>query len=173
MRVHLRACAHCARHIRITEGSCPFCGAAVDASLRSAPPIGNASLRLRRAATVAAIGAAAGTVAVLEACSGDVTTANGTTQSDSGADAPPIIVGAAYGLANVPLEASPEATVVITAADAYGAANVVADATSEADAPIVGADAAYGAPHIVDAADEEAAVFTGGDAYGAPPTHDD
>ncbi len=41
--MQLIACDGCARHVRADEGSCPFCGAAVDASAhppRPAPPAG-------------------------------------------------------------------------------------------------------------------------------------
>ena len=52
-RPHLAPCVSCARHVRVTEDACPFCGAALAASLReSAPPRGPA-VRLGRAALLA------------------------------------------------------------------------------------------------------------------------
>jgi hypothetical protein len=140
MRVHLRACARCTRHIRITEATCVFCGAPVDDSRRSAPPIGNASTRLRRAATVVAIGAAAGAGGTLEACFSN--------SGDGGGE--PVMGSPMYGLAYLP-DSGPD---VVTGGD--GAAPMH-DATADTEAP----DASD-----TGAAD----VLTGGDAYGAPDT---
>jgi len=128
MRVHLRPCAHCARHIRITEARCVFCGAPVDAARRSAPPLGDAASRLRRAATVAAIGTAAGAGVGLEACGSD--------------QAPPVTTFAdAYGA--VPFVEAPDA-----AADGeagLGTPDAAADAP-----PVIMADAAYGTTELVE-----------------------
>ncbi len=50
---YLRPCPACSRHVRVSEGACPFCSVALDASFRAAPaPIGP-SARLSRAALFA------------------------------------------------------------------------------------------------------------------------
>jgi hypothetical protein len=57
----LAPCSHCARHVRVGEGPCPFCGAST-ASL-TAPPLRRAPRRFARAALVAGalLGTACGT----------------------------------------------------------------------------------------------------------------
>lgn len=49
---HLRPCPSCDRHARVSEDTCPFCGAAFDWSFRSAPRPRQPSGRLTRAALV-------------------------------------------------------------------------------------------------------------------------
>ena len=73
-RPHLAPCVSCARHVRVTEDACPFCGAALAASLReSAPPRGPA-VRLGRAALLAfsALGTT-GTLSATPGCSSSST----------------------------------------------------------------------------------------------------
>jgi hypothetical protein len=68
--IHLRPCPSCARHVRVNEGGCPFCGAALaghfDADRPSLPP----ATRLSRAALFA-LGTGAASVAA--ACGGSTT----------------------------------------------------------------------------------------------------
>jgi hypothetical protein len=120
-------------------------------------------VRLRRAATVVAIGAVAGAGAALEACSSDSGSVN-----------------------------EPDAGQVTTGGDAYGAPNlydvvpdVAKDVGTDHPMPVIGADAAYGAPPMFDGAPPDVmndvtpedvvtdhTIITGGDAYGAPPMFD-
>jgi hypothetical protein len=52
-RPHLRPCPGCARHVRVSEVACPFCGGALGAELRASPaPVAPAG-RLSRAALFA------------------------------------------------------------------------------------------------------------------------
>ena len=53
MTAHLRPCPGCSRHVRVSEGTCPFCGVLLEPAFRAAPaPIGP-SRRLSRAALLA------------------------------------------------------------------------------------------------------------------------
>jgi hypothetical protein len=53
MTAHLRPCPGCSRHVRVSEGACPFCGLLLEPAFRAAPaPIGP-SRRLSRAALFA------------------------------------------------------------------------------------------------------------------------
>jgi hypothetical protein len=58
MRAHLAPCPSCARHVRVSEQACPFCGAELPAALRATPPPNMPAARLKRAA-VYALGAGA------------------------------------------------------------------------------------------------------------------
>lgn len=76
----LLPCTSCARHVRASETSCPFCAASLVAqatAATSSPP----GRRLSRAALFA-LGASAAAVA---ACSGSVTALYGAPPSDGGA----------------------------------------------------------------------------------------
>ena len=53
MAPHLRPCPRCSRHVRVSEGACPFCGVSLDPSFGATPvPLGSA-MRLSRAALFA------------------------------------------------------------------------------------------------------------------------
>jgi hypothetical protein len=65
-RPHLRACSSCARHVRVSEEACPFCGSALADSFRAAPAPQAPGARLTRAALFAF---GAGTLALTPACS--------------------------------------------------------------------------------------------------------
>ena len=76
-RAHLRPCPGCSRHVRVSEGACPFCAASLDASFRAAPAPVPPSRRLSRAAlfafgtgTLVLAPAAIVTVALGTDCSG-------------------------------------------------------------------------------------------------------
>jgi len=72
-RPHLAPCSACGRHVRVTEDACPFCGAALAASLRgSAAPVAP-SVRLSRAALFAVGALGMGTLAVAPGCSSSST----------------------------------------------------------------------------------------------------
>ena len=53
MTAHLRPCPGCSRHIRVSEGACPFCSAALDARSQASPAPVGPSKRLSRAALFA------------------------------------------------------------------------------------------------------------------------
>jgi hypothetical protein len=63
---HLVACPSCARHVRVSEAACPFCGVVLAESLRQGAPPRRPGVRLTRAA-VFALGT--GTVALTPSCS--------------------------------------------------------------------------------------------------------
>ncbi len=70
---HLLACPGCARHVRASEASCPFCSAELPASLRAVPPRRGPAARLGRAG-VAAFGVGSLVVPLaMEACSTEQT----------------------------------------------------------------------------------------------------
>jgi hypothetical protein len=50
---HLVACPSCARHVRVSEAACPFCGVGLPASLRASAPPEPPGVRLARAAMFA------------------------------------------------------------------------------------------------------------------------
>ena len=69
---YLRPCPGCSRHVRVSEGACPFCGTALDSSFRAAPVRVPPSSRLARA-TLFALGTGAAALPPLAAldCSSD------------------------------------------------------------------------------------------------------
>ena len=81
---HLRACSTCARHIRVSEEACPFCGSTLEESFRAAPPPQAPGARLTRAALFAL---GTGAVALSPACS-----------SSSSAPAPSDDAGPSHGV---------------------------------------------------------------------------
>jgi hypothetical protein len=66
MMRHLVACPSCARHVRVSEAACPFCGVALAGSLRLSAPPRRPGVRLTRAALFAL---GTGTVALAPSCS--------------------------------------------------------------------------------------------------------
>lgn len=80
--MRLTACSGCQRHVRVSEGACPFCGAEVDAA--SAPPVPVDLGRLGRAALFA-FGATLGATAV--GCDSAPAPAYGAPPIDAGQDA--------------------------------------------------------------------------------------
>lgn len=126
MSIALRSCVRCARHIRITESTCPFCAAAVPADRKAAPAPGRSATRMQRAFALSAVAAAAGTLGAASDCGGKT-------------DEPPTITAAdAYGAIAF------EAGTPVTTADAYGGVAFEAEAPDgdEPDVPTVGT--AYG-----------------------------
>ena len=105
---HLVACASCARHLRVTEPACPFCGADLPDALRSRPaPAVATSTRLSRAA-IFAMSTSAATLCAAACSSSETQTlyggpplmvdaAYGGPPLDSGTDSPPLLLDAAYG----------------------------------------------------------------------------
>jgi hypothetical protein len=67
-KANLAACTSCARHVRVDEAACPFCGAPLDDAFRALPAPRAFAARLGRAALYAL--GAAGTVSVTMACGG-------------------------------------------------------------------------------------------------------
>lgn len=127
MSHHLRSCVRCARHIRITETTCPFCAAPVPVDRKTPPALGKPSARMQRAFALSAMAAAAGGVGAVSSC--------------GSATEPPVISAAdAYGIA---ADVYP-----ITEPDS-GRPDAPADAASEAD--VVTGVAAYGGVEFPDA----------------------
>lgn len=93
MRAKLRACVECGRHIRVVEGGCPFCGAALPASFAEPPARGRPMGVLGRAAVVMVGAAAAASGSSLAGCSAGVSGGG-----DAGDNTPPISAADAYGL---------------------------------------------------------------------------
>ena len=126
-RAHLLPCPTCARHVRVTESSCPFCGALLEESFRASPRIVRRPIGRVTRASIYALGTS--TVAFATACGDptitplygapgypppDATTEDvqarphyGGPPADAGQDAFPI-VDAAYG--GPPIDAGPDAT---------------------------------------------------------------
>jgi hypothetical protein len=146
-QAHLRPCPSCARHVRVSEADCPFCGAALSDEFRAAPRPRGPAARLSRAALFAF---GSGTLAVAGGCS-------------SSSDTPvplygsPIMVDAGADGERV----APDATVVPDASTA----------DAEPDSPV--ATPAYGAPgqpvEPVDAGDDGHVGVT--PLYGIAPGH--
>ncbi|MGO9836211.1 MAG: hypothetical protein ACLP1X_18580 [Polyangiaceae bacterium] len=99
-KTHLAGCPACARHLRVTEAACPFCGLALPSSFRElkAPP--PPATRLSRAALYALRVSALSVTTV--ACGGSIGTGGG--ERDSGSSDATSIGDAAYG--GPPLDAS-------------------------------------------------------------------
>jgi hypothetical protein len=120
IKPHLAPCPACARHVRVSETACPFCGSVLAESLRESAAPAPPGVRLTRAALFAF---GTGAFAIAPGCSSDSV---GTTPAT---DAGTTVIAPPYGLAPIP--------------DAAG------DATEDDggyDAPDYGDDAAYGAP---------------------------
>ncbi len=126
----LEKCTACARHVRQSEASCPFCGVVLPASFRVRRGKPRPGGRLSRAA-LWALGASSVGVVPLTACGSDDSFVAG------GPDAS--LVDAAYGGPPVGGDAAPETTDA-----AYGGPPVDLDAAD--GGPILTFDAAYGSP---------------------------
>jgi hypothetical protein len=149
---HLRACPSCARHARVSETACPFCGAAFDQAFRSTPEPQGPRVRLARAALVAFGALGAGSLAATTACS-----------SSTSAPEP------AYGGTPVmtePVDGS------ATQDDSGDAGSTTPSEASAGDATTDGpvATPAYGAPGmpIVDASEDQHVVLP---PYGIAPMY--
>jgi hypothetical protein len=118
---HLRPCPSCARHVRVSEPACVFCGAALGEALRASPAPVPPSVRLSRAALFAlgtsalSLGAACGasTGALLPPGAGD---AGETENVEAGYDAGSTT--APYGLPPTPEDAGADTSTVIPPKDA-------------------------------------------------------
>ena len=64
--VHLSSCPACARHVRVSEAACPFCGGALSDAFRARPAPRSPTARLSRSALYAL---GMGTVTLAAACS--------------------------------------------------------------------------------------------------------
>ena len=89
---HLRACPACARHVRVSEESCPFCGGGLDPAFRASPAPRSPGVRLTRAALFAF---GTGTLAVAPGCSSSPSPSTG--PADLADAANPFGNDAAYG----------------------------------------------------------------------------
>jgi hypothetical protein len=144
---HLRPCPSCARHVRVSEGGCPFCGESLSDAFRAAPRPQGPGARLGRAALFAF---GTGTLTLASACS-------------SSSDTP--LYGVPPGTAPIALDAGDDGET--TASD--GA--VGPDASAEPDAP--GVTPVYGSPvqpvEPTDASDDHHVGVT--PLYGIAPGH--
>jgi hypothetical protein len=145
----LLPCPSCARHVRLTETGCPFCGVAID--LSEAPTRPMPVQRLGRAATFAFGAAVATSVA---ACSGNPVPLYGAPPVDTGTAQQDGGVAPLYG---APSDAGSDAAVLAM----YG--GPPPDAGTDAGGPAP----AYGAP-VFDANLDHDAGGASAD-YGAPP----
>ena len=120
---HLRPCPGCSRHVRVSEGACPFCGVSLDPSFAAAPVPVAPSKRLSRAALFAF-----GTGTLVLGPAAFVTAALGTDCSSS--------LASSYG-------ASPcTSDCELPMADAYGAPPQLEDSSIvEPDVHVEGPDA--------------------------------
>jgi hypothetical protein len=118
MSQRLLPCPACARHVRIIESFCPFCGNTLPLSLRSAAPARMPARRLGRAA-IAAFGAAA----LINGCGGDDATTDASTDSsvtvDSSVDSS--TGDSSTGDSSTADSAMPDAMPDTSIAPAYGA----------------------------------------------------
>jgi hypothetical protein len=83
MKAHFAPCESCGRHIRVSEGACPFCDAATSPSFRARSAPVAPSKRLSRAALFV-FGAASATAAT--AIVGCSSSSDGTATTDGGGD---------------------------------------------------------------------------------------
>ena len=131
-RSHLRACPSCARHVRVYEKTCPFCGGPLAEPFRATPSAQAPGVRLTRAALFAF---GTGAAALSPGCSSSTTSTGSPADAgtDTGQVAPP------YG--GPPLQ--PDA-----GHDAGNAARADAGGSDAGtDAPLL-FDAAYGGPPL-------------------------
>ncbi len=152
---HLRPCPSCARHVRVSEGGCPFCGESFSDEFRAVPrPLGPGA-RLGRAALFAF---GTGTLTLASACS--------SSSSTPAYGLPPGTPVPVYG-APVMFDAGDGDDGETTASDAA----VGTDASATDDAPV--ATPAYGAPgqpvEPTDASDDQHVGVT--PLYGIAPGH--
>jgi|HubBroStandDraft_2_1064218.scaffolds.fasta_scaffold250484_2 hypothetical protein len=179
-KARLLACPGCARHVRVSEPSCVFCGVALPKSFGETPALPPPP-RLSRSAlyTYRARALAASTVALVTAsCGGTVDTGS---SSDGGSDAYSSgdssyygdSFGALYGIAPMPLGDASHGDEAI--ATMYGLpitdagpfprdASSAGDSEAGATSPDASGDAASEAEPL-DAAHEVGAVAL----YGSPP----
>ncbi len=139
-KAHLRPCGSCARHVRVSEAACPFCGAALGEEMRAAAPPQAPSARLSRAALFA-LGTS--TAAALGCSSAVVPSYGGSPiPIDASADGAGISEPA-YGAPSFPLDASYDGPGI--GEPAYGAAPTPVELDGGGDAPDELGDAADGA----------------------------
>jgi hypothetical protein len=192
---HLAACPCCARHVRVSEPTCPFCRSALGHAFRATPARQAPRKRLPRAALFAL-----GTAGAVPACSSlprdaQVGNADSATSDNRGAteDASQVLQGAAYGApapcesdfnspqcgmpaygggpcADDPTECGfpvPEPGDGSSEAATDGATHDAGDATSSDAESDASTDAADDAS--TDAADADLSVVILDAAYGVPP----
>ena len=128
----LEKCTSCARHVRQSEASCPFCGVVLPASFRVRRGKPRPAGRLSRAA-LWALGASSVGVVPLTACGSDDSFVSGEPDAS--------LLDAAYGGPPIHEDAAPETTDA-----AYGGPPVDLDAADADGGPMGSLDAAYGAP---------------------------
>jgi hypothetical protein len=112
-RSHLAACPSCARHVRTSEETCPFCASALSPAFQAVPAPQAPGTRLARAALFAF---GAGTLAMSTACSSSSPPA---TQSDEAGASQPAYGGSPVYDAGLPNDAGESDTGTIQ--PVYGA----------------------------------------------------
>jgi hypothetical protein len=149
---HLRACLKCARHVRVSEVACPFCGDALSEAFRASPAPLPPRARLSRAALFAF-----GTGTATLASAGALTSA-----CSSATSAPAPAYGSAPAYGGVFFDSGSVDSGEFTNADAYGGLPVV-------DSGPLLVDAADDAPAI-DSGPVDSGQFMVSDAYGMIPS---
>jgi hypothetical protein len=145
---HLRACPACARHVRVSEESCPFCGGGLDPAFRASPAPRSPGVRLTRAALFAF---GTGTLAVAPGCSSSPSPSTG--PADLADAANPFGNDAAYGSPAIETDAG--------------------DAGDGSEVNPFGNDAAYGGPAISDDAGDSSPASGDDAGDSSPPSGDD
>ena len=150
-KAHLVPCASCARHVRVTENACPFCGASLSSELRATPAPVPPRTRLSRAGLVA-LGASVAGAALSVACSGSIAQQDASTGG-----------GTEGGVVSDAADADADA---LTNADAYGM-----PPRDAGDADVIMNGTKYGGPPLYDGGYD-----TGSDGfatlYGGPTPRD-
>jgi hypothetical protein len=161
-QARLRPCPQCARHVRVSEATCAFCGVVLEPSFRAAPPPIAPSTRLSRAALFAF---GAGTAALAPAVMIDCATPEATYASI----APP------YGA-----EPFPDAgeylqdggtgrvlpDVTVASPDASDGSAAAADASDAGDGSVESADVGDGSVESEDGSDDSLDGAPGTDGAG-------
>jgi hypothetical protein len=130
MNARLLPCTACARHIRATEPTCPFCGEALPDAYRHAGPAALPKKRLGRAARFAFGAVVAGTLAATGCGDDDGTSDTGTPDTSTTLDS-----------------GTPDTSAGDTGTADTGSADSAADTGSDADTGVPDAVAPpYGAP---------------------------
>ncbi len=148
MSARLLPCPGCARHVRVSDSLCPFCGEALPLAYQNAGPAPLPKVRLGRAAKFA-FGAAVASTMSLTGCGDDGT------PSDTGAGDTGITVDSATGDTGATDAAMDTGAVV----PPYG---IPPDTGPDSDVPDGGGDAASDASSTGDSGVAPA--------YGTPPS---
>jgi hypothetical protein len=131
---HLVACPSCARHLRVNEAACPFCGAVLPDSVRESAPPQPPAVRLTRAALFAF---GTGTLALAPGCS------SSSPSPDAG-----LVYAPPYGIAPPFPDGGTDDGGLGVGIAAYGGSGVTPDSDGGASDATVGDGSADGGPGI-------------------------